>query len=351
MKNITRTKSIILTLIVIACSAFAASGEIMLASGSPLVGDANKDGNITIVDALLVAQAYVGITGAEAYPPFGDPNGDEAVDIVDALLVAKYYVGIITEFARKSPVDIVKAWAAANNVNLTGYILSLYGTKETATILPGYSFVVMILRQYPVAYGPPDPLLGMNSIAAVGRTNTVEMITSEDALVSFFQAHQVPATTEQKMLLTVKAWLHLSQELKDDGFYTFAVREESVVILPVDSIQGEGITEVTAGGTGAIKANVWFGTPNYTIYDVVEKVELVPGIRPICQSSKLLDNDPIVRKMAEQDLLVMGTKCFDYLAAQRAKSPPALQKAIDGIRQRILEREASLEKVRAILGK
>jgi hypothetical protein len=332
-------------------SAILLSAQTSMLSSSPVIGDVNKDGSITIVDALRLAQYYVGITGIDAYLPFGDPNNDDAIDIIDALLVAKYYVGIITEFARKSPVDTVKAWAAANGVNLDGYIISLYGTKETATILPGYSFVVLIIRQYPVAYGPADPLLGTNAIAAVGKNNSVEIVNSTDKLVAFFKAHEIPATTEQKMLLTVKAWLYLSQELKDDGFYTFTIRDESVVILPVDSIQAEGISEVTGGGSGAIKANVWFSTPSYLVYQVVEKVELVAGIRPICQSTKLLDKDPIVRKMAEQDLLAMGVSCFEYLEAQRAKSSPELQKAIDMIWQRILEREVKLEKVRMILGK
>jgi hypothetical protein len=37
------------------------------------------------------------------------------------------------------------------------------------------------------------------------------------------------------------------------------------------------------------------------------------------------------RKMAEQDLLLMGTAARDYLTAQRAKSAPELQQAIDAI--------------------
>jgi hypothetical protein len=60
-------------------------------------GDANGDGVIDIVDALLIAQCYVGLSTC---PPgsVGDANCDGTIDIVDALLVAQYYVGLIAGF-------------------------------------------------------------------------------------------------------------------------------------------------------------------------------------------------------------------------------------------------------------
>ena len=64
---------------------------------------------------------------------------------------------------------------------------------------------------------------------------------------------------------------------------------------------------------------------------------LRPGIRPICQATKLLDRDPIVRRMAEQDVLVMGRAAKPYLDQVRATARPKLQQAIDRIWQRILD--------------
>ncbi|MBN2738196.1 MAG: hypothetical protein JXR70_14525 [Spirochaetales bacterium] len=69
-----------------------------LAEGSQqgMRGDANKDGIINIVDALLIAQHYVGlpITGV-----FIEKNADvdcsTTINIVDALLVAQFYVKLI----------------------------------------------------------------------------------------------------------------------------------------------------------------------------------------------------------------------------------------------------------------
>jgi hypothetical protein len=67
-----------------------------------LTGDVNRDGLVDIVDALLVAQYYVGLAPPAYTAPVetGDANCDGLVDIVDALLIAQYYVGIIDTLCR-----------------------------------------------------------------------------------------------------------------------------------------------------------------------------------------------------------------------------------------------------------
>lgn len=60
------------------------------------LGDVNDDGEIDIVDALLVAQYYVGLTSIDTSR--ADTNCDGSVDIIDALLIAQYYVGLISKF-------------------------------------------------------------------------------------------------------------------------------------------------------------------------------------------------------------------------------------------------------------
>lgn len=63
-----------------------------------MIGNVNEDGIINIVDALLVAQFYVGLNPANFNQAAGDVNCDGTVNIVDALLIAQYYVGLITGF-------------------------------------------------------------------------------------------------------------------------------------------------------------------------------------------------------------------------------------------------------------
>jgi hypothetical protein len=60
-------------------------------------GDVNADGTIDIIDALLVAQYYVGLP-AGIIQEYADVDCDGDIDIVDALLIAQYYVGLISEF-------------------------------------------------------------------------------------------------------------------------------------------------------------------------------------------------------------------------------------------------------------
>ncbi len=62
------------------------------------IGDVNGSGTIDIVDALLIAQAYVGLNPSGYNAAYADVNCSNAVDIVDALLVAQYYVGLVSGF-------------------------------------------------------------------------------------------------------------------------------------------------------------------------------------------------------------------------------------------------------------
>jgi hypothetical protein len=67
-------------------------------AGFAAIGDANNDGSITIVDALVVAQYYVGLAPAGFTLSNADVDSSGSVDVVDALLIAQYYVGLITQF-------------------------------------------------------------------------------------------------------------------------------------------------------------------------------------------------------------------------------------------------------------
>ena len=61
------------------------------------LGDVNNSGNIDIVDALLIAQYYVGLNPSNFYSNVADVNCDGGIDIVDALLIAQLYVGLISQ--------------------------------------------------------------------------------------------------------------------------------------------------------------------------------------------------------------------------------------------------------------
>ncbi|MBN2736539.1 MAG: dockerin type I repeat-containing protein [Spirochaetales bacterium] len=63
-------------------------------STQALCGDVNNSGKVDIVDALMVAQYYVGIIQTFVAPRGADVNNDSVINIVDALIIAQYYVGV-----------------------------------------------------------------------------------------------------------------------------------------------------------------------------------------------------------------------------------------------------------------
>ncbi len=63
------------------------------------LGDVNNDSGVTIVDALLIAQYYVGLNPSGFNAASADVNCSGGIDIVDALLVAQYYVGLVGSFS------------------------------------------------------------------------------------------------------------------------------------------------------------------------------------------------------------------------------------------------------------
>ena len=58
-------------------------------------GDVNHDGSVDIIDALMIAQYYVGLDPSPFYLEEADVDDNGTIDIVDALKVAQAYVGLI----------------------------------------------------------------------------------------------------------------------------------------------------------------------------------------------------------------------------------------------------------------
>lgn len=204
--------------------------------------------------------------------------------------------------------------------------------------LPGYAFYALRFRQYPVALKPPESLKASN-VLAVGRDDSVAVLVDPPALENFFRAAVPPVTTEAQARAVARAWLRLSEELAQDGFLHFSIPEDAVTVGPAASggqrVTGKAVVAPQGGNQGEIVATLVFD-PGGTLVSATETRSIKRGIRPICQATRLLDPDPVVRGMAEQDLLVMGAAAKQYLDEQRAAAPPELQRAIDRVWRRIL---------------
>ncbi|MBR2152799.1 MAG: hypothetical protein IJ944_05920 [Clostridia bacterium] len=76
------------------CGAMIEKGE-KIWTGVP--GDANGDGFVNAMDAMLISQYYVGLD-VEIDIAVSDVNGDGNVNAMDAMLISQFYVGLIDRF-------------------------------------------------------------------------------------------------------------------------------------------------------------------------------------------------------------------------------------------------------------
>jgi peroxiredoxin len=200
---------------------------------------------------------------------------------------------------------------------------------------PEHRFFALIFRQYPVARITPEPLKSQN-VFVIQKDGNVQHLTGIKPLEEFFRSKLALVLDAQSARESAGAWLRLSEEFKQDGFFKFSIPQDSLIVQKLKSgLKASGKAVVTQGGSGEIRASLSFTTEG-KLAQIEEANTVKAGVRPICQATKLLDPDPIVRLMAEKDLLVMGRAAKEYLDEQRAKASPQLKQAIDRIWQRIV---------------
>ena len=208
-------------------------------------------------------------------------------------------------------------------------------------LFPGYSFYSVVFPQWPVTMIPPAPLKSAN-VFVIDQKGKVQGLTTKEELEVFFRKNLAAVNDKRAAEAAVRAWLALAQVLATDGWFKFAIPDESITVAKTAAglkATGKATVSPDRGDRGEMTVALDFDDQG-KLTAVQQRSNLKAGMRPICQSTKLLDPDPIVRKMAEQSLLIMGMDALPYLQEQRAKVSPELQQAIDRIWQRILDQEA-----------
>lgn len=210
-------------------------------------------------------------------------------------------------------------------------------TDEAVTkAFPGSHVFSLVFPQFPVARVPPEPFKSQN-LFIVPKDGKLVHLTDTKGLEKFFKDDLKAVKDDDAAKQAAQAWLLLSVTFQQDGFFKFSVPKDS---LKVAEEKGEkkasGKADVKDGGKGDLTATLTFDDKG-KLTKTAEENAIKPGPRPICQATKLLDADPIVRRMAEQDILFMGRACKEYLDEQRAKASPELKQAIDRIWKRIVD--------------
>jgi hypothetical protein len=215
-----------------------------------------------------------------------------------------------------------------------GAIVQYVKDDAVEKAFPNHYVFSVLFRQFPIARRTPEGLKPSN-VFAVDGDGKVTVLTDAKELEKFSQKNLAAAKTEAQMKSVVRAWLRLAQQYHQDGFYEFKLMDDAT---KVDGKKASGTVVAMKGGSGTLSATLTFNDAG-KISKISEESKLRPGPRPICQATKLLDKDPLVRRIVEQDLLIMGRAAKDYLDEQRAKASPELQRAIDRIWQRIQNAE------------
>ncbi|MBY0456803.1 MAG: hypothetical protein K2V38_05665, partial [Gemmataceae bacterium] len=179
--------------------------------------------------------------------------------------------------------------------------LTADGLKET---FPDHVVFAHVIPQYPIARPAPEPLKHANVIAVSKKDGKPVLITDVKELEKFFQANARPVKKAEDADDVVKAWLRAASELNQDGIFKFTVKADpSKADGDTITASGEAPVDGKNGDKGQVKATLTF--KDGKLASAETKADLKAGIRPICQSTKLLDPDPLVRRMAEDALRVM----------------------------------------------
>src|SRR3954451_12887508 len=88
--------------------------------------------------------------------------------------------------------------------------------------LPRHIFFTAHFRQFPVARLAPEPLKSAN-IFAYSADGKVTLLNDFKALEKFFKENAAPVKDLDPGKAAVRAWLKLSSELHQDGFFRFAI--------------------------------------------------------------------------------------------------------------------------------
>ena len=84
-------------------------------------------------------------------------------------------------------------------------------------------------------------------------------LKDNQALGVFFQDTLVPIQTDDQVKNAARAWLRLTQEYLQDGYYKFTIPDASLKVIAVGpNKQVTGEMAITAGGKGDIKVTMLF---------------------------------------------------------------------------------------------
>jgi hypothetical protein len=153
---------------------------------------------------------------------------------------------------------------------------ALVRDEVLARTLPGHAFFAVRFAM------PGVPPLGLrpSNVFAYSPEGKVHALTTMKELERYFKDRLPPAREDERLKDAARAWLRVSQELYQDGFFKFALRDEATRVLnrPGGSKIAHAKLAVMAGGSGMIDARLIFNLKGQ-LTGVSEDSKITPGPR------------------------------------------------------------------------
>jgi hypothetical protein len=217
---------------------------------------------------------------------------------------------------KPSDEDVAKAQKVVNDdldrLKAAGFTMQQVKDEAVGRAFPKVVFFGVFFRQFPIARLTLEGLKSAN-LYAVGADGKPQLLKEAKQLEDFLKTNLSPAKTDDTAKDAARSYVRLAEELHQDGFFKFALQDDSTKIGEgKDGKTATARAVVMAGGNGELGTALTFDDAG-KLTKIVENIKIKEGPRPICQATKLLDADAIVRRMAERDLLIMGRPAKPYL--------------------------------------
>jgi hypothetical protein len=150
-----------------------------------------------------------------------------------------------------------------------------------ANIFPAYLVYAVRYPLYPTRVRPPAPLKAQN-LFIVDRDGQMDYVTDFKGLEEFFRNHVGKGLKEARVQKAAIAWLALSQELEQDGYFQFSIAGDSVKVGRVKAglqVVGRAVVQPAQGDKGSIEVTLTFDMTG-DLQELAEEKKLHAGTRP-----------------------------------------------------------------------
>ena len=237
--------------------------------------------------------------------------------------------------------SLVRNWMAKNVEQQGSAVQPVEIRNAVFTDFTKLTFHSVHYREFPMQMVPPKPM-ATRSLFSVSTKGKVTLLTQRKQLAKFLVGSALPVKKTNLKAVAI-GYAQVSTVFSQDGMFQFVFDEKNVGVADSD---GHFRVKVVApvversGDTGQLTSILTFSVSkaggDLRLTKIEETDTIKAGVRPICQCTLLLDDNPIVRKMAERDLLVMGRAARPYVLEQLETASPELKVEIERVWKRIL---------------